>query len=477
MTLQASRRAFLKASAGLAAVASSPAGVPFQAGLGLSLAGLGALAAQSAQAADTSGYKALVCLFMAGGNDSHNWVVPMDSAGYAEYAAVRRELAWPVTQLRMMSSTGQSAGRLFGMPAELAPLRALYEAGNCAVVANVGPLERPTSQADFLAGNALPRKLFSHNDQQSTWQSLAPEGATSGWGGRMGDILMAANQYPAFTAVSASGNAVFLTGANVSQYQVMPSGPVVVESLERASIHGSTQAAEKLRQAMSAAGTSPFQNEHVKVTQRSLATASTLRQALAETSVSALPTRTIPLTNGKTLRLDTDPLALQLKIVAHMIAAGQRLGMGRQVFMVQMGGFDTHANQMRDQPLLMAKVANGVNWFMSALAAQGMQQNVTLFTASDFGRTLTTNGSGSDHGWGSHHLVVGGAVRGRQIAGRMPVCALGTADDVGSGRLLPSTSVVQLAAQLGQWMGLSDSELRYALPTLSAFDNNAIRLF
>ena len=301
------------------------------------------------------------------------------------------------------------SGRSFGMPQELAPLRSWYEQGRCAVVANVGTLARPVSKAEFKAGVGLPAKLFSHNDQAATWQSLQPEGAPTGWGGRMGDILMAANQQPVFTAVSASGNAVFLSGNQVTQYQVGANGPVQING---------AQAGWRA---------------------------------------------------GSTLALATDALAKQLRVVAQLIAAGPGLGMKRQVFMVQIGGFDSHSNQMRDQPLLMARVAQSVNWFLGAMQAQGLLNKVLLFTASDFGRTLASNGDGCDHGWGGHHLVAGGSVKGREIYGSMPITALGTNDDLGSGRLLPSTSVTQYAATRGAWMGLSAAELRSVLPNLGEF--------
>ena len=467
--MNASRRHFLNTAARLAAVASplgARAGAPFA----ISLAGLGAMAAQSASAADTSGpYKALVCLFMAGGNDSHNWVVPTDASGYAEYAAARRELAWPAARLLPISSSTQASGRSFGMPQELQPLQAMYEAGHCAVLANVGTLERPTTKADFLAGVNLPSKLFSHNDQQSTWQSLSPEGALSGWGGRMGDVLMSANQNPVFTAISSAGNAIFLTGSGVTQYQVGTSGPVSVAALGKTWVHGSTTVAGALRRAIQSSGGNEFQSEYTRVTQRSLDTSAMLQAAIAATPVAALPTVPIALPSGATLALDKDSLARQLRVVAQMIGAAPRLGMRRQVFMVNIGGFDSHANQMRDQPLLMARVAQSVSWFFSALDSLGMGSNATLFTASDFGRTLNSNGQGCDHGWGSHHFVAGGAVKGRQIYGRFPSTALGSADDVGSGRLLPSTSVTEYAATLGRWMGLSNTDLATALPGLGNF--------
>jgi uncharacterized protein (DUF1501 family) len=465
--MNTSRRHFLNTAARLAAAPlATGASGPFA----MSLAGLGALAAQSAAAADTSGpYKALVCLFMAGGNDSHNWVVPTDTAGYADYTAARRELAWPLAKLLPLTSNTQGSGRSFGMPQELQPLQALYEAGHCALLANVGTLVRPTTKADFLAGVSLPSKLFSHNDQQSTWQSLAPEGAPSGWGGRMGDLLMSANQNPVFTAVSAAGNAVFLTGAGVTQYQVSTTGPVSVAALGKNWVNGSTTVAGALRRAIQASGGNEFQSEYTRVMQRSLDTSATLQAAMAATPVAALPTAPIALPAGGTLALDKDNLAQQLRVVAQMVGAAPRLGMRRQVFMVNIGGFDSHVNQMRDQPLLMARVAQSVGWFFSALDGLGMGSNVTLFSASDFGRTLNSNGQGCDHGWGSHHFVAGGAVKGRQICGKFPSLVLGSTDDVGSGRLLPSTSVTEYAATMGRWMGLSDTELATVLPGLGNF--------
>ena len=467
--MNASRRQFLRASSGLMASAANSLNAPLNAPLAMSLAGLGAMAAQSASAADTSGYKALVCLFMAGGSDQHNWVVPIDASGYADYAKVRQELAWPAAKLLPITNTGQASGRAFGMPQELQPLQALYQAGHCAVVANVGPLERPLTKADYFNGLATPAKLFSHNDQQSTWQSLSPEGARSGWGGRMGDLLASANGYPVFTAVSAAGNAVFLTGSNVTQYQVGTDGPQAIQALGSNWVLGSGSGSTALARVLKTSGSDVYQGEYSRVVQRSIDTTTTLKTALQGSSVAALPTAAITLPNGSTLSLANDGLAKQLRMVAQMIGAAPALGMKRQVFMVQLGGFDSHNNQMRDQPVMMARVAQSVAWFYNAMAALGQANNVTLFTASDFGRTLVSNGDGSDHGWGSHHLVVGGAVKGRAIYGNFPVTALGTADDIGSGRLLPSTSVTQLASSLGGWMGLSAAERLAVLPNLGNF--------
>jgi uncharacterized protein (DUF1501 family) len=192
------------------------------------------------------------------------------------------------------------------------------------------------------------------------------------------------------------------------------------------------------------------------------------------TAVPALPTSSISVASGGSITLSSESLAQQLRNVAQMVAAASSLGMQRQVFMVNIGGFDTHANQNRDQPFLMARVAQAVGWFYTALDGLGLSNNVTLFTASDFGRTLSSNGQGSDHGWGSHQFVAGGAVAGKEIYGRFPVTALGTADEVGSGRLLPSTSVTEYAATLGRWMGLSNTDLATVLPGLGNFASSDV---
>lgn len=465
--MNTSRRLFLHRATALAAATGAGAQ---QLQLGLQLGGLSSLAAlaASARAADTSGYKALVCLFMHGGNDGHNWLVPTDATGYAEYARARGALALPASTLQAITATTQGTGRTFGMPTELAPLRTLYEAGRASFVANVGPLQRPITKADYLAGRGVPPRLFSHNDQQSTWQSLAPEGARSGWGGRMGDVFAAANANPVFTAVSATGNAVFLSGTGVVQYQVNTDGPVGFNALKQSAALGSTTAPGALRALLADAGSNPFHHEYTRITQRALQAEATLRAALTSVLVPVLPAAPMALPTGTTT-LNKDGLAKQLRMVAHLAAAQQALGMRRQVFMVSLGGFDTHDNQLRDQGALATRIAASVKWFHDTLATVGLAENVTLFTASDFGRTLASNGNGSDHGWGNHHLVVGPALRGREVHGRMPVAAIGTADEVGSGRLLPSTSVNQFAATLGRWMGLTEPELAWVLPGLSAF--------
>ncbi|MCR5866796.1 DUF1501 domain-containing protein [Aquincola sp. J276] len=463
-----SRRSFLNVLGGLSSASCAGVSPSFL----TTMAGLGALSAQSAHASGPVGYKALVCLYMQGGNDSHNWVVPIDAGGYMEYARARGELAIARGSLDTISQSSQAAGRMFGMARELNPLRKWYESGQAALVANVGTLNRPTTLAEFKSNSGLPSKLFSHNDQAATWQSMAPEGGTSGWGGRIGDILMSANQSPAFTSVSTAGNAVFLSGRTVSQYEVGADGPVAVRGAGAQSIFYSSSAPAVLRRSMQLEGNTPYQAEYAKVMRRSVESAAQLRAAMANVSVPALPSAGIAVNAGTSISLSSDRLARQLRTVAQMVGASSMLGMRRQVFMVSIGGFDTHADQMRDQPVLMARVAHAVDYFLTSLSMMGMLNNVTLFTASDFGRTLTTNGSGSDHGWGSHHFVAGGAVNGGDIYGSFPTTALRTDLDTGSGRLLPTTAVAQYAGTLGKWMGLGNSDLLDVFPLLSRFSTH-----
>jgi uncharacterized protein (DUF1501 family) len=441
------RRQFLRTSSALSLLGSAS---PFA----LNLAGLGAAAAQSAD-----DYKALVCVFLFGGNDQTNTVIPVDATEFAAYTSARPSIALPASALTALGTVAAQGGRSFALPNELAPLAALYASGRAAVVANVGPLIVPTTRAQYQAASVpLPPKLFSHNDQQSVWQSNAAEGSVSGWGGRLADLIASGNSKQTFTAISTAGAAVFLSGGSVLQYQVGAAGPVAITGLG-SPLFGSAVGHQVLQQLITAVRPAMFEDEYNRVTARSIAATGDLSGALA--AAPALST-VFPSGNG---------LADQLRMVARIIGTRQTLGLRRQVFFVSQGGFDTHDFQLRDQPTLHTLVASAIDSFYEATVELGVADRVTTFTASDFGRTLTSNGDGSDHGWGAHHFVVGGAVRGGSIYGQFPTVALGTAEDVGSGRLLPTTSVDQYAATLARWFGVSDQDLSIVAPHLAAFGN------
>ena len=442
MTIQTSRREFLRQGAALAIAGSA---APFA----LNLASIGAASAQV-----TGGYKALVCVFLYGGNDAHNTVVPAGGA-YNTYAATRGTLAWQPAQL-----TPLSVGGVQVPTAELGPLATLYEAQRCAIVANVGPLIQPIDRATFLNGSVpKPAKLFSHNDQQSTWQASAPEGATYGWGGRIGDLLASQNGNATFTTINLTGNAVFLSGQQIQPYQLDPAlGAIPFNGVVGNALYGSSAGNTALRTILTRSHASLMQNELGKVNQRSLDSQAALSTALAAPITPAPPA--LPANNQ---------LAQQLQMVAKVIYARSALGAARQVFLVSMGGYDTHANQAATHPGLLTQLAQAIAWWQTTIDQLGIATDVTLFTASDFGRALTPNSEGSDHGWGAHQFVVGGAVNGRQVYGAYPDLTTNSSTDAGNGRLIPTTSVEQYAATMAKWMGVTPANLPVILPNLANF--------
>ncbi|MEO8058604.1 MAG: DUF1501 domain-containing protein [Burkholderiales bacterium] len=445
MTTPSSRRAFLQRASTLSlAGAAAP--------WALNLAAIG-----EAAAATATDYKALVCVFLYGGNDYGNTLIPYDAARYAAYQGMRPTLAYAnsaLTPTLLTPTVALPSGLQYALAPELGPLLSIFNAGRMGVMLNVGTLVEPTTKIQYKNKTvALPPKLFSHNDQQSVWQSSSPEGATSGWGGRMGDLFEAGNGNATFTCVNVSGNAVYLSGHSAVQYQVSSSGPVALAGLT-SPLFGSAACSTALKNLVTAPSAHLFENEYTRVMSRSLMAGDQLSAALAG---GPAITTVFPTGNG---------LADQLKLVARMISTASEVGAKRQVFFVSMGGFDTHDGLAAVHPGLLASVAGAMSAFYAATVELGVANRVTTFTASDFGRTLTAN-DGSDHGWGSMHFMLGGAVNGGRYYGTPPAVANDGPDDVGQGRLLPSTSVDQYAATLGKWFGISDTELLTLLPNLA----------
>ncbi|MCO5106303.1 MAG: DUF1501 domain-containing protein [Burkholderiaceae bacterium] len=459
--IDASRREFLRTSSLLSVL--GPAGVPFA----MNLATIGAAAAQTAD-----DYRALVCVFFFGGNDHHNTVIATDTASWSEYQRLRATPPDPIALPAPGAAGGvlpiepvtPQAGRSFALHPNLGPLKNLFDAGRAAVVANVGPLIAPMTKTQYNNGSVpRPPKLFSHNDQQSTWQAYAPEGARYGWGGRMGDLLASRNAASTFTCMSVSGNAVWLAGQSTLQYQVGPNGGIPIAGLS-GSQFGSSSAGSVLRSIVTADRAHLLERELNRITSRSIDAQAALNAAmLPADAVEAVPT--VP---GTT---QANPLASQLQTVARVIGGRGALGAKRQVFFVSIGGFDTHDAQRVNQGNLMTRIGQALEYFDRLLASPSVNalNEVTLFTASDFGRTLTSNGDGTDHGWGAHHFVTGGAVRGKDVYGRYPLIGVNTDDDVGQGRLLPAVSVDQYAGTLARWFGLTATQVDEVFPNLRNF--------
>ena len=444
MTTNTSRRAFLQRASALSIAGTATPWV-------LNLAAMG-----EAAAATATDYKALVCIFLYGGNDYANTLIPYDTANYAAYQAMRPTLAYAqsaLTATALTPSVALPSGRQYALAPELAQLLPMFAANKLGVMLNVGTLVGPTTKLQYTNATApLPPKLFSHNDQQSVWQSSAPEGAASGWGGRMGDLYAAGNGNATFTCVNVSGNAVFLSGKTAVQYQVTSTGPVALTGVQSA-LFGSNACSTALKSLVTASRTDVFESEYNRVMARSLDAGSQLTTALA-----AAPSINTVFPAG-------NALADQLKLVARMISNADAIGAKRQVFFVSIGGFDNHDGLATIHPGLLTTVADAMSAFYKATVELGVANQVTAFTASDFGRTATGN-DGSDHGWGSMHFMLGGAVNGGRFYGTAPAVANNGPDDVGQGRLLPSTSVDQYAATLGAWFGISNLDLLTVLPNL-----------
>lgn len=444
-----SRRAFLKRAAALGIVGGAG---PFV----MNLAAIG-----EAAAATASDYKALVCIFLYGGNDYANTLPPYDQASYNLYSSLRSTIAHPRDSLVatvLNPATALPGGRQYALAPNLAPLVPIFDAGRLAVVLNVGTLIQPTSKANYQAKTVpLPPKLFSHNDQQSFWQASNPEGATTGWGGRIGDLLQSGNGNSVLTCINAAGNAVFMSGRTAVQYGVTTNGPVPLLN-NATSLFGSATGMTTLRALMTGPRTNIFENEHATVTKRSLDT-----QAQVSAALAAAPAFQTAFPAGNSL-------ADQLRVVARLISVSQELGAKRQVFFVSLGGFDNHDSILTDHPTLMTRLGAAMRYFHDVCAELGLLDRVTAFTGSDFGRTLTSNANGSDHGWGSMHFVMGGAVRGRNLYGTPPVIANNGPDDVGQGRLLPTLSVDQYAATLATWFGVSNGNLPTVVPNINNYN-------
>ena len=462
------RRAFLKRSAQLA---TTGAALPVV----LQLAAMGEAAAMTA-----NDYKALVCVFLYGGNDQANTVVPYDVRSHKRYTAVRGgsgrdEEGIAIARHRLDATVLRPAGPIpsgeqYALHPRMTGLSDLFNRGDAAVLLNVGPLVTPLTRAQYNSSNRaaypLPPKLFSHNDQQSVWQSSSAEGAARGWGGAMGDLALQSNGHSLLTCISASGNAVFVSGSQANAYHISTSGPVRITGAHGTGLYGSAAATQALDQIIRQTSTHPLEAAYAEVVRRSMTTESQVSAALRASAAPAAGMGRLPAGN---------PLADQLQMVARLIAAREHLGLKRQVFLVSLSGFDLHDGLMTKHAPLLGQLSEAMTAFHNAMSSVGLGGQVTSFTASDFGRTLTSNGDGSDHGWGSHHFIVGAAVQGAMFYGKPPPISVGNGSaeedqwHVGQGRLLPSTSVDQYAATLARWFGISNSEMTTVMPNLSNF--------
>jgi uncharacterized protein (DUF1501 family) len=439
------RRDFLRRASSLSALA----GTPFAMNL---------LAAGAASAQTAGDHKALVCIFLAGGNDQSNTVVPRSGGGYTSYQQARPSLALPAANLLAINPTGYS-GNPLGLHPSLSAIHPLFNQQRVALMSNVGTLAAPITRAQWNSGRptvAVPQQLFSHSDQQGAWQTGLPDRPSqTGWQGRMGDLLASAYNpgSQVSIAMSVAGNNLMQAGNSTIQYQLTTDGAVRVAALN--GLYGSSAGAAAVRRLMTENRTQLLENELNRISRRAIDTESVVSGALSGVSVGTA----FPATG----------LGRQLQMVARMIAARGALGQRRQVFFVQQGGYDFHDNLLTDQATRLRELGDAMAAFYQATVSLGVANQVTTFTASDFGRALQHNGRGSDHGWGGHHFVMGGAVQGNRVFGQFPTVALSGPEDAGQGRLIPTTSVDEYAGTLARWLGVSLSNLPLVLPNIGRF--------
>ncbi|MEM8935571.1 MAG: DUF1501 domain-containing protein [Pseudomonadota bacterium] len=440
---------------------------------------LGSMSQSRVFAADTSGYKALVCIFLFGGLDHADTLLPYDAPSHALLRNARPAIlnryqgtgaSREISNLTALTpvNAGDFGGRQFALAPELDPLRALFQSGDAAIVGNVGPLIEPTTRTLMEAnGVELPPRLFSHNDQQSTWESLGVEGEKIGWGGKFVDAALIADpsSNPAFAAINTSGNNVFLAGNVAQQFRVGSGGANPIQVIDQRSTIGRTNEGDAARDSFrSFLGRTVTADSNYFITDATRA----IGGAIANNDIyNAAYENAVPLT---TVFPETR-IGRQLRAVVETIDIAPALNVNRQVFLVGMGGYDTHSNQTNSLPALLGELAEGIAAFSAGLSEINRWNDVVGFTASDFGRTVIDNGDGTDHGWGAHHVVFGGDVIGQRIYGEVPDLDLSSERYTERrARLIPSVSVEQYAATLGSWFGLDSGELAAALPNLGNFN-------
>jgi len=448
--------------------------------------GLSALTQGTAQAASLGGYKALVAIMLKGGMDQSDTILPVDTASYDALKKMRPGIfnaydAASDTSSRNRenileinpTNSAQFMGRRFGLPRELSHIHGMFEAGDAAIIGNVGPLLEPVTRAEFKAGVAeLPKRIFSHNDQQSTWMALGTEGTRKGWGGQFADAVLAADATanPLYAAITATSPDVFLAGENTRAFRVPQIGKQVALDTEKKHNYLGRGDDSDAARAKLGAYLRKSESTHRNLFRRDVTTMAgrgiTNQVAFSERLEMALPLMTT---------FPDTSIGRQLGGVAQTMSLRTELGISRQVFYTATGGYDTHDSQAVDIPVKHSELDEAVAAFQSAMIELGLWNDVLLFTMSDFGRSMVDNGDGCDHGWGGHHFVMGGSIRGQQIYGDIPEADLSHPQYTGArGRLIPTTSVEQHAAALGRWYGLDKGELDRIFPNLNRFDRAAL---
>jgi uncharacterized protein (DUF1501 family) len=420
------------------------------------LAGMRPFGALNALAATTPDYKALVCIFLYGGNDANNMVIPTDTAGYGRYSAVRTAggSSIALAQNTLLGLNGVN----YGLHPSLPEIQSLYNSGAAALITNVGTLTQPLTKAQYQAGTANPSNLYSHPDQQEEWQNAAASGVTTtGWAGRVSDVLSGSYNTSATIPMvtSVAGDTLFCNGVSTTPVSVSPGNLGGAACSEGSECSARQTAAQSLITFNSGVSLITA-DDHI--TSNAYSYAATLTAA----TKSVTPLTTVFPATG---------LGAQLKQISQIIQVRAALGVQRQIFFCGIGNFDTHSNQVALQASLLSQISPAMLAFYNSTTEMGIANQVTSFTMSDFARTFQPNSNtGTDHAWGSHHIVFGGAVKGGSLYGTFPSLVLGGTDDSGTnGRWIPSTGSVQYAATLASWFGVPANQLATVFPNIGTF--------
>jgi uncharacterized protein (DUF1501 family) len=405
-------------------------------------------------------FKALVCIFLGGGNDGGNTIIPYDSASYSSYNKARAELALDQKTLLPITPKSYSDGKNYALHPQIPEIQSLFSSGKLSFLANVGTLVSPTDLSTYQNGNSIPLQLYSHLDQSNQWQcSISDQPILeTGWGGRLGDLMNSLNTNAGISMnLSLSGTNIFQVGQNVAPYEIGGGGATPLDGYYSYP-QNKYQAYQGLKEILG--------NSYNNI----LGSAFSKTTADAASSAEYLNTVLQGAPNLKTTFPSTYT-GNNLKMVANLIALAPTLGLKRQIYYVNIGGYDSHASQLASHGNLLADLSACMNAFYNATVELGVDKQVTTFTASDFGRTYAPNSGGTDHAWGNVQMIMGGAVKGGDIFGKMPSLTLGGVDDVGRGRWIPSTSVDQYSATLAKWFGVSASNMSTVIPNIGRFSN------
>jgi len=442
------RRGFISHSCSLGIASATATSTLLQLGL-----------SRKAAAQSAPGYRALVCVLLAGGNDSYNMLVPADNDQFAEYASIRSDLALDQNSLLVLPGTTGN-GRSYGLHPGMAELQSLFASGDAAMIANVGTLLEAFDADAVQNGTAkLPLGLYSHADQINQWQTAVPDGRIAqGWGGRIGDLMQDVNvQNGVSMNISLSGSNVFQSGNQVGEYSIDSTGDGAPGL--NAYDDGSDFGALKKRMV----------DDLLAVQQQNIFRREYSRRLRGAIDAQAVFVNALSTSPALSTQFSSGNFSQSLRQIARVIGARDALGVTRQTFFITVGGWDHHDDVLDNQANMLPAVSAGLQEFRNALVELGVFDEVTTFTTSDFGRTLTSNGKGSDHGWGGHHVVMGGAVNGGLIFGDYPILSASNPLDVGRGVYAPTTSVDEYFAELARWFGVSASDLDQVLPNVRSF--------